>query len=574
MPVAKTRKKGSVHVYPPMGVTRSPSDSVRGHTADTWLAARLAWGVPAWETLVAMSRNRPTYSAYTLSKGDENNHMKTILSTVALAFACLSTGLSCRAAEHTSAVAGSVHGNQQRIQRIENGLQPAILIKGRAAAGMNLQERMKHYKVPGVSIAFFEHDKIIWARTYGFADVAKMTAVSPKTLFQAASISKPVSTLAMLRLVQEGKLSLDENVNLKLKSWKVPDNEFTKEQKVTLRRIVSHSAGLTVHGFAGYRPDATLPTLVQILDGQTPANSKAVRVDAVPGTKWNYSGGGFVVMQLLMTELTGKSFPELLNEKVLQPIGMLHSTFALPLPEHLKSTAATAYDGEGKPIAGDFHVYPEMAAAGLWTTPSDLARAAIEIEKANAGTSRRVLSQAMAHQMLTRQKDNWGLGIGLSPPGHPLRFEHGGSNEGFRCDLRAFVDSGQGVVVMTNADGGDGLIGEIERAVAEEYAWPDFKPEQKTVVDVEPATLAAYVGSYLVGFPQPNSAVHLTTGNGSLFLQTEALGPEPIELFGEAADQFFAVQGFGVTLHKVENGAVTSLTVHFHGQDIEAKKIP
>jgi CubicO group peptidase (beta-lactamase class C family) len=275
---------------------------------------------------------------------------------------------------------------RERIQRIENGLLPAIVIKGRDNHGMNLQERMKHYKVPGVSIAFFSGGKIVWTREYGYANTEKMTRVTRGTLFQAASISKPISTLAMLRLVQEGKLNLDEDVNLKLKSWKVPDNEFTKEQKVTLRRIVSHSAGLTVHGFGGYRPDEALPTVIQILDGQPPANSKAVRVETVPGSKWSYSGGGFTVMQLLLTEVTGKAFPDLLNEEVLSPIGMSHSTYALPLPKRLRNSAATAYGGDGKPIAGEFHVYPEMAAAGLWTTPSDLALAAIEIRNEYAGT--------------------------------------------------------------------------------------------------------------------------------------------------------------------------------------------
>jgi CubicO group peptidase (beta-lactamase class C family) len=464
--------------------------------------------------------------------------------------------------------------DRQRIQRIENGLLPAIMVKGQDAQGMNLQERMKHYKVPGVSIAFFSGGQILWSRAYGYADVAKMTPITPETLFQAASISKPISTLAMLRLVQAGKLKLDEDVNVKLKSWKVPDNEFTKEQKVTLRRIVSHSAGLTVHGFGGYRPDEPLPRIGQILDGQMPANSKAVRVDAVPGSRWSYSGGGYTVMQLLLTDVTGKSFPDLLNEEVLRPIGMSHSTYALPLPNILRRSAATAYSGDGKPIAGDFHVYPELAAAGLWTTPSDLARAAIEIENDYAGTSNKFLSKDMAHQMLTHQKDDWGLGVALSGNGHPLRFAHGGSNEGFKCDLQAYVGTGQGIVVMTNADGGSALIGEIERAVAQEYGWPDFKPEQKATVPVDPAKLSAYGGAYLLAIPDAaEPKVHLTVKDGRLFLQADPLGPEPVEMLAESETQFFAAQGFSITLHKNEAGVVAKLTVHF-GQDIEATKIP
>lgn len=495
-----------------------------------------------------------------------------LTSSAVFAWAAL---ISHNALADPSAAGGAGHSAARaHIQRIENGLLPAIVVKGQDSRGMNLQERMKHHKVPGVSIAFFSGGKIVWTREYGYADVEKLRPVTRETLFQAASISKPISTLAMLRLVQDGKLNLDEDVNVKLKDWKVPDNEFTREQKVTLRRIVSHSAGLTVHGFGGYPPDQPLPSIIQVLNGQAPANSKAVLVDTVPGSKWSYSGGGFTVMQLLLTEVTGKTFPDLLNEEVLHPIQMSHSTYAQPLPKSLRSSAATAYGPEGKPIVGGFHVYPEMAAAGLWTTPSDLASAAIEIQKDYAGASNKVLSKAIAHQMLSRQKDDWGLGVALSAPDHPLRFAHGGSNEGFQCDLQAYIGSGQGIAVMTNADGGRVLIGEIERAVAKEYQWPDFKPEEKSTIPMDAAKLSSYAGSYLLAIPDPSQPkVHLTAQSGRLFLQADPLGPDPVELFAESESDFFAAQGFSVTFHKNESGVVTKLTVHF-GQDIEATKIP
>jgi CubicO group peptidase (beta-lactamase class C family) len=498
--------------------------------------------------------------------------MKNILPPVLF---CLSAWISGSALAETSATGGIKQASdREHIQRIERGLLPAIIVQGQNIPGMNLEERMKRYKVPGVSLAFFSGGKIIWTREHGFADVENMTVVTGDTLFQAASISKPISTLAMLRLVQDGKLNLDEDVNVKLKSWKVPDNEFTKEQKVTLRRIASHSAGLTVHGFGGYRPDEPLPTVVQILDGQAPANSKPVRVDTVPGSKWSYSGGGFAVMQLLLTDVTGKSFPALLDDEVLRPIGMSHSTFALPLPKNLRGHAATAYGADGEPVAGDFHVYPETAAAGLWTTPSDLARAAIEIQNDYAGKSNKLLSKDMAHQMLTHQKDDWGLGVALSGADHPLRFAHGGANEGFRCDLQAYIGSGQGIVVMTNADGGSALIAEIERAVAKEYGWPDFKPEQKATVAIDSTRLSAYAGSYLLAIPDAGQPkVHLTARDGRLFLQADPLGPEPVELFPESEMQFFSAQGLSITMHKNDGGVVDKLTLHI-GQDIEATKIP
>jgi CubicO group peptidase (beta-lactamase class C family) len=484
---------------------------------------------------------------------------------------CLSAWISATALADASAVSGTKHAaDGERIQRIENGLLPGILINGQTRHGMRLLDRMTHYKVPGVSIAFFARGKILWARAYGYADVSKMRAVTPETLFQAASISKPISALAVLRLVRDGKLSLDEDVNVKLKDWRVPDNEFTKEQKVTLRRILSHSAGLTVDGFPGYVAGEPLPEITQILDGQRPANTKPVRVDTVPGTIWRYSGGGYTVMQLLLTDVTGKSFPEILEREVLRPLGMSHSTFVQPLPKSLKRAAATAYESDGKPIAGDFHTYPEMAAAGLWTTPSDLARAAIEIQNDYAGISTKLLSKDMARQMLTHERDNWGLGVALAA--NPLRFAHGGSNEGFRCDLEAYIESGQGIVIMTNSNSGDAIIGEIRRAVAQEYAWPDFKPEQRTTVPVDPATLSAYAGLYQTTVGDV-VLIKLILRSGRLYLQADPFGAEPVELFPESETQFFAAEGFRITLNRNEDGSVNTLTLHA-GQVHEAKRIP
>jgi CubicO group peptidase (beta-lactamase class C family) len=233
-----------------------------------------------------------------------------------------------------------------RIARIENGLLPAVVIKGQPPAPMTIAGRMAHYKVPGASVAFFDHGQIIWTSGYGFADVAAKKPVTPGTVFQAASISKPVTALAALRLVEDGKLNLDEDVNVKLHTWKVPENTFTEKEKVTIRRILSHSAGLTVHGFPGYASDEPVPTVVQILNGEKPANTDPIRVDVVPGTLWRYSGGGFVVLQTLLSDVTGKPFPQIMSELVLRPAGMTHSTYEQPLPKN-RSSEANAYRGNG-----------------------------------------------------------------------------------------------------------------------------------------------------------------------------------------------------------------------------------
>ncbi|MEK7832245.1 MAG: serine hydrolase domain-containing protein [Acidobacteriota bacterium] len=255
----------------------------------------------------------------------------------------------------------------ERIASVESGLLPAVVIKDQTTA-MTIADRMKHYKVPGVSVAVINDGKIEWAKGYGVTEAGGgSTPVTSDTMFQAASISKPVAAMGMLALVEKGLLTLDEDVNVKLKSWKVPDNDFTKEQKVTLRRLASHSAGLTVHGFRGYAAGEAVPTTVQILDGQKPANSAAVRVDVLPGSKWRYSGGGITVMQLLMTEAAGKPFPALMQESVLGKIGMNNSTYEQPLPADKTAKAAMGHRANGEIVKGKFHAYPEMAAAGLWT---------------------------------------------------------------------------------------------------------------------------------------------------------------------------------------------------------------
>ena len=455
-----------------------------------------------------------------------------------------------------------------RIARIENDLPPAVVIKGQAVRGMRLSERMQFYKVPGISVAFFEHGKIIWTRAYGLADVASKKPVTSETLFQAASISKPVSALAALHLVEGGKLGLDENVNDKLRTWKVPDNQFTTQNKVTLRRILSHNAGITIHGFPGYASDEPIPTVVQILNGEKPANTDPIRVDVAPSTIWRYSGGGYVVLQTLMRDVTGESYPAIMNELVLRPAGMTHSTYEQPLPKKLWPLAAAPYDDKGEPVKGGWHTYPEMAPAGLWTTPSDLAHMAIEVQNEYVGKSNKILSQKMVREMLTRQKDDWGLGFAL-PQGQKARFAHGGQNAGYSCDLQVYAD-GPGLVVMTNSDGGEFLIQELLRAVAKEYSWPDFQPVEHALVKIDPAILSAYAGIY----EEPETGkITVSMKNKTLYLQAPQLGPEPQELYPESSTNFFILSNdVTFTFRKDENGNVSKIIVHAFGQSFEVKK--
>ena len=455
---------------------------------------------------------------------------------------------------------------EERIGRIQNGLLRPVVIKGESEVPLKLADEMAALHVPGVSIAMIHGGKIEWARGFGVVSIGGRP-VTPDTLFQAASISKPLTAVAVLRLVESGKINLDADVNRYLKSWQVPANSFTEQAKVTMRGLLTHTAGLTVHGFAGYASGAPVPTLLQVLNGEKPANSDPIRVDAKPGTLWRYSGGGYVVAQQLLQDLTVEAFPKLMRDTVLVPIGMTHSTYEQPLPKGRAAEIAIPYRGDGKPVEGGPHTYPEMAAAGLWTTPSDLARYALEVQRSLAGTPNLVLSKATVQQMLTPGLNDWGLGPQLG--GRPSRryFTHGGSNEGYRCQLVAY-NLGDGVVIMTNGDSGGQLAMEIVRSVAHEYDWPDFQPGSHTVAKVDPKIFDAYAGEY-----QSQIGVFTVTRQGDQ-LFAELAGQPKVRLYPENDREYFlTVVEATVTFDVDAQGKATQLTLHQGGDNLPAKRI-
>jgi len=360
-----------------------------------------------------------------------------------------------------------------RQARVENGIESVTLGNGQASLKVSLADLMKAFHVPALSVAVIDGYKIAWVKAYGVTEEGGNVPATPKTLFQAGSISKPVAATGMMALVEQGKLSLDENVNMRLKSWKVSENEFTKEQKVTLRRLASHTAGLTVHGFPGYDVDEKVPTVPQVLDGvKPPANTAPVRVDFAPGTKWRYSGGGVTIEQLVMTDVTDKAFPTLMKQLVLEKEGMTDSTYEQPLPPAWQSRTATGTYRDGKSVHGKWHVYPEMAAAGLWTTPTDLAKFVIDIALSKQGKSNRVLTQKSVGEMLTHPPSAPDFGIGFAVSADRSgEFGHDGADEGFQAQLIMNGDTGQGVAIMANSDYGILVANEYVRSLAKEYGW-------------------------------------------------------------------------------------------------------
>ena len=375
-----------------------------------------------------------------------------------------------QAPESSSAVGDRTH-------RVETKFTPIPIEQNEPTLSLDLAGLMKLFNVPALSVAVIDDYKIAWAKGYGVLESGGATSVTTKTLFQAGSISKPVTAAAALHLVQEGKLSLDEDVNRKLKSWKVPENEFTKQQKVTLRRLMTHTAGVKVNSFYGYDVDDPLPTLLQVLKGEKPANNEPIGVEYTPGSKMQYSGGGVTIEQQLMIDVRGEAFPQLMKEIVFDKLDMADSTFEQPLPPARARDAASGTYPNGTTMHGKWHIYPEMAPAGLWTTPSDLAKFVIEIALSRHGKSNRILSQPMATQMLSPQVETteepfgqMGLAFFIDKR-NPAEFGHGGTTWAFQAVLIAFADDGKGAAIMTNSDNGFYVMDRLIESIAHEYHW-------------------------------------------------------------------------------------------------------
>jgi CubicO group peptidase (beta-lactamase class C family) len=333
---------------------------------------------------------------------------------------------------------------------------------------------MRFHEVPGVSVAVIDDFALAYVEVHGVKSKSTREPVTAQTLFQAASLSKAVSAVGVMRLAQEGVVSLDTDVNDYLTSWQVPHNALQNTEKVTLRRLLSHTAGTTVSGFRGYRYTEPVPTSIQILNGEYPANSAPIVVDFVPGSRFRYSGGGYVVAGQAVEDVTGTSFPELIRERVLRPIGMDNSTYEQPLPDSLFHGAGSGYYASGVAVPGRHHIYPEIAAAALWTTASDVARFLIELQLSLHGESNKVLSRANAELLLTEVKRDYALGFDLwTYKGQPY-FGHGGANDGFRSKMIAHRTDGHGVVILTNSDHGLELSESIIELVGRREGWPGY----------------------------------------------------------------------------------------------------
>ncbi|WP_158628712.1 serine hydrolase domain-containing protein [Dyella choica] len=398
----------------------------------------------------------------------------------------------------TGASASDMDSNAAKISEVENGLRPAAAINGKPVPVHSLREEMTAMHVQGVSIAVIDHGRIAWSKGYGVSRHGG-APITPETLFQAGSISKSLTAVAAMQLVQDGKIQLDEDVNGELTSWHFPSNAFTKSHFVTLRQLLSHTGGINVHGFEGYAAGAAVPTLLQVLNGSSPANSPAIQVVSVPGSAWSYSGGGYTVAQQLIIDITRTPFEKWLQQQVLIPANMQHSTFSQVLPPELANYIAMPHKENGEPVAGGPYRYPEMAAAGLWTTPTDLAKFLISIQTAWNGGDGALIQPTTAKEMLKLVKSGSSMGFDIGGSGDDRYFAKGGDTTGFAGQMVAFNSRGEGVVILTNSSDGNALADELIRSVAAAYHWPALQTHMRSVGHVDGKKLHLLAGNYAYG---------------------------------------------------------------------------
>jgi CubicO group peptidase (beta-lactamase class C family) len=462
----------------------------------------------------------------------------------------------------------------------------AAIEGAQASAGTNdlgklaIGELMARFNVPGVSIAVIRDQQIHWAKGYGIADVATGAPVNTETMFQAASISKPVAAMAMLRAVQDGLFTLDDDINKIVTSWKLEGGEFTKNRPVTPRMLTSHTSGLgDGFGFPGYDPADSMPTVVQILEGHKHSNVGVLFMERPPMTLMEYSGGGVTLMQQALSDARKRPFADIMRDGVLRPLGMTRSTYEQPLPAPFDRNAARAHSGEGKSRGAKWHVYPEQAAAGLWTTPSDLARFVIEVQRSAVGQSNRVLSRTLVQEMLSPVGvGDYAVGFSISKIGQGWYFSHGGANWGFRGTLIAHRIKGYGLVIMTNADQGGAVAAELSRRIQLAYEWDSFAepaprgyrpPVARTEITVAEQILRAYIGDYQMT-PQLSLAITLENGR----LQVQPTGQSKATLFAEAQDLFFLrVVNAQVRFTRGASGEVTGLVLDQGGRQQPGRKV-
>ncbi len=460
--------------------------------------------------------------------------------------------------------AWSQQAPQSMRSKVESGLSLRVRIDGRPFEHWTIQDRMQFYGVPGVQIAVIDRGKLAWIGSYGVTRASGHRQVDDKTLFEAASVSKVVTALAVLRLVDQDTLDLDAPVRPLLKSWQLSD----PSNSVTIRRLLSHSAAINFPaGETALRPSQPIPTNIDRLAGRAPALNQPVVIDGNPGSGFRYSNGGYLILGQLVADITGVLFWQAAENLVTKPLNMSRSTFGTMLPANVDADLAYGHGSDGTEEPEGWRVVG-TAEGGLWTTAQDLARAVLAIQQ-SANKTNGFLSNRLAQQMLKRQNERWGLGVEIGGAGSALWFQHEGSTPGYKARLFAYATRGQGVVILTNGDRGGQLTEELLYGVAAAYHWPDFQVVTQRIIPVDAAALQIYAGQYQMA---PGAFVTVTANNGRLFAAVRDRAKT--ELLPDSPDHFFMLDGPQVLFVRSPQGSVTELVFDgsFHAKKLEQGK--
>ncbi len=456
---------------------------------------------------------------------------------------------------------------EDKIKQVENNLAGLVQIQD-SVNTYNLQEHMRYYNIRGLSIAVVHDYKIEWARGYGVMDTVTKQPVTIETLFQAGSISKSLNAVGVLKLVQDNKLDLYKDINTYLQTWKFPYDTLSHNKKITVANLLSHTAGLSLHGFPGYKRGDTIPTLSQVLDGKPPANTKPVRSEFEPGVRFQYSGGGTTISQLIVQDITHLPYDGYMWNTVLKPMDMTMSSYTQPPAKDKEKYLATGYHPDGREVEGKYHIYPEQAAAGLWTNPTDLSKYIIETQFSLQGKSNKVLSQQTTKLRLTPYIDSSAaFGVFIEQHGGKKYFGHNGADEGFLSAYKGSLDTGNGVVVMVNSDNG-AILDEVINSVAIVYGWKDYyQPTIKKLVSIPDSLFNTYAGNYLLETDtltiSKKDKVYLLTVN---HVQT-------FQIYFSSVNEFFTkALPFNFKIERDEQGKVKD--IYFKGkQEMRAKRV-
>lgn len=489
----------------------------------------------------------------------------------------------------TALILAAACASDPRIVAVESSL-PSVT-SGDTTIQLSLDDWMNVLGVPGVSIAVIDDYRIVWAKGYGTMEAGEPGAqVSPSTLFQAASIAKPIAALALLHHTNNGAFDLDADIRATMRSWKLPAGGADSGTTITLRQLLSHTAGIRADGFIGYERGTPIPSTLQILNGVEPALNAGAVVDRRPGEAVAYSGLGYTMIELALVDRLGQSFERIVDEAVFRPLGMRNSTFAQELPERVAGRVARGHFASGAPLNGGWQVYPELAAAGLWTTPTDLAKLAIETAQSWMGRSERILTTETTRQMLAPQGERMGLGFVVRSDDSLGFFSHSGGNQGYRAHMEMLASVGKGVVVMTNSDVGHPLSALITLAVAKNYAWPDSAERRlsnasarllteqiagvgaiRTRVSIDGALLARYAGRYELA-PGFHFIIAADTARSRLIVRLGEQGRVPAYPASDT-DFFFEAVDAWIGFVTDSAGRASALLLRQGGRTQEARRL-